>query len=107
MHARRLQQPQCAAVGVPHPGNHAAGIAGEFQFDRGGADKAGVADGGQVFVERRVAAAGRQIAVMHAVASGQTPREFIWKTPSLLCFQKPPGENFESEKKIRISKSLK
>src|SRR5688572_20962409 len=58
-------------VGFGDPFDDAAGLRRVFQLDADGAVEPCVADGGEVALDRRHAAAGREVAVRLAVAVGQ------------------------------------
>ena len=68
MDAGVLEKFQCRAMRFRHPGRHAFRIGREFELDRGGAGEARLADRRQIVGERRVAAPGRHVAMIDAVA---------------------------------------
>ena len=68
MDARLLQKPERCTMRFRYPGRHAFRIGRKFEFDRSRALKAGFADRIELFAKGRVAAAGRHVAVIGAIA---------------------------------------
>src|SRR5689334_19765630 len=68
MHLRLLEEFERGAMSFRDPGGHALGIGWKFELDRSCALEARLADRLEIFIERRVAAAGRHVAMIDAIA---------------------------------------